>query len=332
MHTAKKDQVKAAPVFGGAAKKEKTSGDSVREGLRGKGFAEQEQALKPAGPDGQVGNDGKDGKKPSGAQAGPHAMKGLGAGRFHLFVEGQDAYFAQQVAVHGAKASLPEEAPPVGVPVLIDATGVKDWSLSVRHKVKEGTAKDWTKGRESWSPSTHKEVSRGPDHLDVGTEDFKDNDFNDLVLSVVRLPEGGGGELEGGGDGAYLVESETKVEGYQTSYDLILGASASGRLDVVLNAQVISVGELGGVDGQALAAMAERFADLRGKLAGSVDHAAKRKQLEEEIARWERAVAMARAKAPGAKKAPEAKASEPGAMNRAAPTAGDAEGAAPKAG
>lgn len=320
MRTAKKDEGKSAPVFGGAAKKEKTSGDAVREGLRGKGFAEQEQALKPAGPEGQVGKDGtsgKDGKKPSGAQAGPHSMKGLGAGKFHLFVEGQDAYFAQQVAVHGAKASLPDEAPPIGVPILVDATGVKDWSVSVRHKVKEGTAKDWTKGRESWSPSTHKEVSRGPDHLDVGTEDFKDNDFNDLVLSVVRLTEGEG-EQDGGGDGAYLVESETKVEGYQTSYDLILGASSSGRLDVVLNAQVVSVGELEGVDGQALAAMAERFAELRGKLAGSVDHAAKRKQLEEEIARWERAVAMARAKAPGAKKAPETKA--------------PAKAAAPKAG
>lgn len=326
MRTAKNDAVKSAPVFGGAAKKEKTSGDAVREGLRGKGFAEQEQALKPAGPDGQVGKDGKDGqggkdgKKPSGAQAGPHAMKGLGSGTFHLFVEGQSAYFAQQVAVHGAKASLPEEAPPVGVPVLVDATGVKDWSLSVRHKVKEGTGKDWTKGRETWSPSTHKEISRGPDHLDVGTEDFKDNDFNDLVLSVVRLPEGGEGGMDGGGDGAYLVESETKVEGYQTSYDLILGASSSGRLDVVLNAQVISVGELGGVDGQALAAMAERFADLRGKLAGSVDHAAKRKQLEEEIARWERAVAMARAKAPSAKKAPEVKA--PAKAEAAAPKVG----------
>lgn len=303
MRTAKNDAVKSAPVFGGAAKKEKTSGDSVREGLRGKGFAEQEQALKPAQPDGQTG---KDGKKPSGAQPGPHAMKGLGQGRFHLFVEGQDAYFAQQVAVHGAKASLPEEAPPIGAPVLVDATGAKDWSLSVRHKVKPGTEKDWTKGRESWSPSTHKEISRGPDHLDVGTEDFKDNDFNDLVLSVVRLPEGGKGELEGGGDGAYLLESETKVEGAQTSYDLILGAAANGRLDVVLNAQIITPAELSRVDGQALAAMAERFASLRSKLAGSIDHEAKRKQLEEEIARWERAVAMARANTKGA--APAAKA------------------------
>lgn len=320
MRTAKNDAVKSAPVFGGAAKKEKSSGDAVREGLRGKGFAEQEQALKPDAPGGAKGGAGVVGSSPDakGAQPAPHSVKGLGKGRFHLFVEGQSAHFHQRVRVAGAQANLPaESAPAVGAPIEVDAKG--PWSLSVEHKVPDGTT--WAAGRpKGWSASTHKEVSRGVDHLDVGTEDFKDNDFDDLVLSVVRMPEGGDGGADGGGDGAYLVESETRIEGYQTSYDLILGASASGRLDVVLNAQVISVGELGGVDGQALTAMAERFASLRSKLAGSIDHEAKRKQLEEEIARWERAVAMARAKTPGTKEAPEAKA--PAKAEAAAPKTG----------
>lgn len=258
-------------------------GRDAKAGLRGKGFAEQEQALKPGAADKATGR-GKDAEKAVGPQPAPHAMKGLGAGRFNLFVEGQSAHFHQRVRVEGARAALPAEAAPaVGTAVEIDAKG--PWSLKVEHKVPEGTT--WAKDRpRGWSASTHQELARTVNTLDVGTEDFKDNDFDDLVLSVVRAEESDGG--------AYLVESETRVEGGVTSHDLILGAAACGRLDVVLDARAISTAELAGLDARALNAMAGRFASLRSQLGASADHAAQRKALEAEIARWERAIAVAR--------------------------------------
>lgn len=282
MKTAKNEKAAPAPVFGGAAKKEKSSGDSVRGSLRGKGFQEQEAALKPkdgAAPDG----------KQAGPQPGPHSVAGLGAGKFILAVEGQNAHFLQRVRVNGAKADLPSDAAPAVLQTVeVDAKG--PWSVSVDHKVPDGTkwAKDRPKG---WSPSTHKEVSRGPDHLDIGTEDFKDKDFDDLVLSIIRAEEP---------SAAYLVEAESKIEGYQTSYDLVLGASSNGRLDVMLDYRIIEPAELVGMDKEALTAMAERLASMRSKLAGSVDHEAKRKQLEDQIAKWELAVQQARSGRPAA--------------------------------
>ncbi len=142
----------------------------AKAGLRGKGFSEQEQALRPGG-----------GEKAGGPGKGP------GAGKYHLFVEGQSAHFHQRVKVDGAQAALPADAAPaVGVPVEVDAKG--PWAVRVEHKVPDGTT--WAKDRpKGWSPSTHKELARTADTLDVGTEDFKDNDFDDLVLSVVRAEE-----------------------------------------------------------------------------------------------------------------------------------------------
>lgn len=264
---------------------------ALKQELRGKDFAAGERALAPPTPGGPGGagaarDDGAKKKDPpGGTQPAPHSLAGLGKGRFNLFVEGQSAHFQQRVTVQGAKADLPSDsAPAPGVPIAVDAKG--PWTLGVQHKAPPGTA--WAKGRESWGPSTHKALSRGPDHLDVGTEDFKDNDFDDLTLSVVRADQDDGG--------AYLVESETKVEGAETSYDLVLGASASGRLDVMLNFQIISPDELGKLDKKALDAMSERFASLEGKVASSIDHEAKRKQLQAEIAGWKKAIAAAQAR------------------------------------
>jgi hypothetical protein len=258
--------------------------------LRGKSFAEQEQALKPDAGGGKKGP----AEKASGPQPAPHALPGLGAGKFNLFVEGQSAHFHQRVRVDGALADLPKDAAPaVGAPVAVDAKG--PWSVRVEHKVPDGT--EWAKDRpKGWSASTHQELQRSTDTLDIGTEDFKDNDFDDLVLSVVRADASDDG-------GAYVVESETQVEGGATRHDLILGAAASGRLDVVLDARIISPAELAGLDPKALGAMAERFTGLRGQLAASVDHAPARKAIEAEIARWERAIAEARVKAEVAKPA-----------------------------
>lgn len=254
----------------------------AKAGLRGKGFSEQEQALRPGGGE-KAGGPGKGPERSTGPQPAPHAVKGLGAGKYHLFVEGQSAHFHQRVKVDGAQAALPADAAPaVGVPVEVDAKG--PWAVRVEHKVPDGTT--WAKDRpKGWSPSTHKELARTADTLDVGTEDFKDNDFDDLVLSVVRAEESDGG--------AYLVASETQVEGAMTRHDLILGATASGRLDVVLDARAISTADLAGLVTKALGAMAERFASLRAQLGASVDHAAQRKALEAEIARWEQAIAAA---------------------------------------
>ncbi len=169
----------------------------------------------------------------------------------------------------------------------VDATG--DWSVSVLHSPPAGCS--WAKPREpgQWYASSHQKVDNGPDAFTIATEDFKDGDFNDLVLSGARDTAPGAGE----DDGAYLVESETKVVGAATAYDLILGASASGRLDVVMNAAMFTPDELGALDASALTAMSTHLASFAGKVAASKEHAEKREALLREIAMWQAATHQA---------------------------------------
>ncbi len=275
------------------------SSSALKQSLRGKTLDEQDAALAPPAPGadrksdprlegpGQAKGAQAPDKKVPGTRAAPHSMQAPGKGQWSLTVEGKSAHFMQRVQVEGAKADLPTDThPAIREPVDVEAEG--PWSVRVENKVPEKDKSDWLKPLpKGWQPSTHQMVSKCPDHMQVATEDFKDNDFNDLELSVVRKPEA---------DEAYLVESETKVVGYQTVYDLIIGASSDGRLDVILDFVVIGMDELGSLDAETLTAMADNFTSFSGKLASSPEHADKKAPLLAEVSAWQTAIAQARAK------------------------------------
>jgi hypothetical protein len=224
---------------------------------------------------------------PVGAQPGPHTYSVREGGAWLLEVSGRNSAFDQRFVVHGAAAALDSEsAPPVGQPIQVDAKG--PWSLAIEHRVRPEQAA-WAKGKPvgQWLGSTHKALAEGKDFFDVGSEDFRDKDFDDLVVSGARssVPEDDGG--------AYLVSSETSVEGAVARYDLIVGASASGRLDVVLDLAMIGPEGLRGRDAQMLTALVERLGIVRGMVQSSPEVTATRVSLLQQIAVWELAARAA---------------------------------------
>lgn len=238
---------------------------------------------------------GSEGKVPAGQQPGPHVVAAGGAGKWLLSVDSKAAAFSQRVRIGGEVQQTVDAEVHGGEVFEVHATG--DWTVSVLHSPPAGCT--WAKPRlpGEWYPSSHKKTDHGPDALTIATEDFKDSDFDDLMLSAARDTAPAAEE----DDGAYLVSAETKVVGAATAYDLIIGASASGRLDVVMNAAMCTPGELGALDRETLSAMAEHFASFSGKVSASTEHAEKRAALLVEVAAWQQAIqrALANVKEPG---------------------------------
>jgi hypothetical protein len=315
-----KSKTTSAP--GGKADAAGRDGGSKRAALRGMDFAAQEAALAPGGAKGaeskagapgkagaEVKADGKTGPVWGGAaakavpevQPGPHAAKIDGSGRWVVSVVSKSAAFSQKLGVSGAAQGNTEMQVSGGETFEVESKGA--FELAVQHSPGKGMKWAGPRAEGQWYRSTHQRADVGPDEVQVRTEDFNDHDFDDLIVHATRAP----GDV--GEDGAYLVESETRIDGMVTSYDLILGASASGRVDVVLNAAMLSHGELGGLDAMTLEALSTKLSSFASDVGSSKEHADKRASLMAQIAAWQAAVAKALAavKAGGKKSAGESK-------------------------
>lgn len=262
-------------------------GGGRHDDLRGRGYDEQAAALSPDAADAA----GPAKAAPAGPQPGPHAVAAGDKGRWVVSVAGLDAAFNQQVTVHGAHVDEGNQVTADRSTKLhVDAPG--PWSIAVTHQVPQAHA-SWAmaKGKEvgPWLPSTHRTAKTDPGLL-IETEDFQDNDFNDLVLSVARDPAPPKAEDPAA---PYLVSAETRVDGGVTTHDLILGADADGTLDVVLNSVCLTLDDVADLDLATLRTLATRLADFSGEVAAAEDLGDARVLLDARIGGWRAAITAA---------------------------------------
>lgn len=264
-------------------------GDARRDDLRGLGYDEQAAALSPDAADAA----GPAKAAPAGPQPGPHAVAAGDKGRWTVAVANLHAAFDQQITVDGARVAEGRQViADASTELHVDAPG--PWSLAVTHQVPKAHA-SWAKGKkpDTWLPSTHRAAKTDPGLL-IETEDFQDNDFNDLVLVVAR-------DVEPAADPAapYLVSAETRVEGGVATHDLILGADADGTLDVVLNSVCLTLDDLDDLDLDTLRTLAARLADFSGEVAAAEDLGDARALLGARVGGWRAAITAALARREG---------------------------------
>ncbi|MEL6346181.1 MAG: hypothetical protein AAFV53_23930 [Myxococcota bacterium] len=123
--------------------------------------------------------------KGGGRRRKPRKTRGvrLPRGRWQVKVVQKKAAFSQRFVVNGKKVRKGRgrhNGNRVGRAVVVDSK--RSWRLRVDHR---------PRGRR-WAPSKHKKKRAGANFM-VHTEDWRDNDYNDLVLRVRRLPNKGGG-------------------------------------------------------------------------------------------------------------------------------------------
>jgi len=237
------------------------------------------------------------------AAAGPRMFEVPAPGRWAIIVEGLDAKFEQAIAVGGDVETAHDPEAPVSAGQVVRVNAKGPWSLSVHHRVSEADAAWAKKPPDTWLPSAHKGALIEKDQaFEVATEDFSDGDFNDLVLSGVR---------EGGGDGedVCLVMAHTVVQGYVTSYDIVLNAYAHGRFDVSVNRVIARLDDLDGLEAPALMALLQQLRGFRGKLDAEAELRVVAPQIKAQIAEYEAAAhaayrSVTGAGAGGAKKKP----------------------------
>jgi len=230
-NTAKPDAVGArsaeAPQSKGAA--------ATKGALRGMGMAEQEASLRPP----------------------PHQFVVPQKGAWVVQVAATNAQFPQHLSIGGTDGNVKDQ--PVQSNDRFPVNAASAWTVAASHRRPDSKG-----GFTGPHPSTHsaEEMSDKKGWL-VSSEDYKDDDFNDLVLKIRPADEVADG---------VIVSAETQVKDAATSYDVNIVAGLDGNLDVIVDYVAQSPSDIQGKSPEVARAVLGQLANVRRQIVASADY------------------------------------------------------------